>query len=160
MAVIRPARREDAAVLAELGNLLNAEEGMPVAMTAERLAEDGFGPRPAFRALLAEREGVAVGYALFHDCYNTDVPGRGVWLADLYLRSEARGLGIGRALVAAVAAETVATGGVSVWWSVRSANRRARAFYAGLGARDEDARVLELDGAALLGLAEEAGRAG
>jgi hypothetical protein len=38
---------------------------------------------------------------------------------------------------------------------VRSSNHEARAFYAGLGAHDEDARILELDRAALEALAGE-----
>ena len=43
-----------------------------------------------------------------------------------------------------------------LWWGVRSANRRARDFYAGLGAKDDDARFLELNGDAMLRLAREA----
>jgi hypothetical protein len=39
---------------------------------------------------------------------------------------------------------------------VLSDNAEARAFYAGIGARDEDARILELDGEALTSLAQAA----
>ena len=49
---------------------------------------------------------------------------------------------------------------VSVWWGVLSSNRKARDFYAAIGARDEDARILELDGPALAALAAETSEGG
>lgn len=64
--------------------------------------------------------------------------------------------GVGRKLFSAVAAETVDSGMASLWWGVMSDNTQARAFFASLGARDEDARILELDGQALQALAAEA----
>jgi hypothetical protein len=46
-----------------------------------------------------------------------------------------------------------------VEWTARSANARARAFYAAIGARDDDLRLLELDGEPLRRLAGLAGGA-
>ena len=120
------------------------------------ILRDGFGERPAFQVLIAELDGSAIGYALFTDGYNTDIPARAVWLDDIFVEKQARGQGIGRRLLASVARIAAVRGARSVWWGVRSANHRARAFYAGLGAKDDDARILELNDEALLALAAEA----
>ena len=106
--------------------------------------------------LVAERDGSLLGYAFFEDSFNSDNAARGVWLLDLFVRESARRHGIGQGLLAATARETLARGGKSLLWGVMSANAGARAFYAGIGARDDDARILELDGAALTELAQAA----
>ena len=155
---VRRANRSDAPTLAAMVNALNLHEEIDYAahFTPEMILRDGFGERPAFSALLATRGEHAVGYAFFHDIYNTDLGGRGLWLVDLYVDSAERSHGAGRALLAAVAQEAVASGAVSLWWGVRSSNARARTFYATVGASDWDSRILELDGAPLQRLAAEA----
>lgn len=156
---LRHARVGDAATIARLANALNHDQGKPESpFTEELVRREGFGPDPAFSVLLAERAGEVVAYALYHPFYNSDLAARGLWLVDLFVLPEARGNGIGRALLAGLAAEAVAHGMACVWWGVYAANARGRAFYADLGARDEDARILELDGAALQRLAAEAPR--
>ena len=155
--VIRPASADDAATIARLANLLNRSEGLDDSIfTEDLIRRDGFGPNPAFSLLMAERGGEALGYAMFHDSHNSETPARGLWLVDLYVLESARGLGIGRRLMAAVAWAGKERGALSLWWGVRSANRKARVFYAGLGAKDDDARILELNGDAMLRLAREA----
>ena len=155
--VIRPAAPQDAAAIAILANKLSRHEGLgDDVFSEEQVLRDGFGDRPAFQALIAERLGQPVGYALFTDGYNTDIAARAVWLDDLFVDESARGKGIGRRLLAAVARIAVERGARSVWWGVRSSNRQARRFYAGLGAKDDDARILELNDAALTAIAREA----
>ncbi len=153
---IRPARREDAAAVALLGNKLNLQHGLPETFTEASVLRDGFDGPLTFSLLVAAHGERVVGYALYHPQYNSDRPGWGLWLVDLFVEPELRGRGLGRRLLAAVAAEAVASDFVSLWWGVTSANRSARDFYAALGARDEDARILELDGAALAELARQA----
>lgn len=153
---IRPARRKDAAAVAVLGNKLNLQHGLPENFTAATVLRDGFDGPLRFSLLVAEYQGRVVGYALYHPHYNSDLPGWGLWLVDLFVEPEQRGLGLGRRLLAAVAADALASGAVSLWWGVTSANRQARDFYAALGARDEDARILEIDGPALAKLAAQA----
>lgn len=154
--VIRPATAQDAAAIALLANKLGQHEGLgDDVFSEEQVLRDGFGDQPAFQVLIAERSGQPVGYALFTDGYNTDIAARAVWLDDLFVDESARGGGIGRRLLAAVARIAVERGARSVWWGVRSSNRRARDFYAGLGAKDDDARILELNDAALTAIAKE-----
>ena len=155
--VIRRAAETDAAAIARLANLLSRHEGLGDAVFSEdQVRRDGFGDRPAFQVLIAEMSGHPVGYALFTDGYNTDIAARAVWLEDLFVEEAARGLGIGRGLLAAVARLAVDRGARSVWWGVRSSNGAARAFYATLGAKDDDARILELNESNLTALADEA----
>lgn len=152
--VIRPARPQDSAAIARLANALNHDQGKPDSPFTEALVlREGFGSDPAFSVLLAERANEAVGYALFHPFFNSDLAARGLWLVDLFVVPEARGVGAGRALLAAIAAEAVARGMACVWWGVYAKNEKARQFYETLGASDEDARILELDGEALHRLA-------
>jgi len=46
----------------------------------------------------------------------------------------------------------------SVEWGVLTSNTKAREFYRSIGARDEDVRILTLDGPALHALVREAER--
>ncbi len=155
---IRPGRAAGARALAALANKLNVFEGKPGDLYSEELVKaQAFGATPLFSVLVAEVDGELVGYAFFHDSYNSEIAAPGVWLVDLFVREQARSLGVGRRLMAAVARATLARGGTVLWWGVLSSNRRARAFYAGLGAKDEVARILELDGEALESLADAAG---
>ena len=60
--------------------------------------------------------------------------------------------------MAKVAGAAVGLGCVSLWWGVRSCNRKARDFYKDLGAFDDNARILELAGPALAKLAASASK--
>ncbi len=156
-ATIRPAAAADAGAIAEMANELSRLHGKPDDLySAELVAAQAFGEAPLFSILVAEHDGMLVGYAFFEDTFNSDNAARGLWLLDLFVRDSARRQGIGQGLLAA-ARETLARGGKSLLWGVLSDNADARAFYAGIGARDEDARILELDGEALTGLAQAAG---
>lgn len=135
---IRPAVAADAPALAELVRGLNAFHEDPLEhSTAETLVRDGFGERPAFAVLLAELDGKAVGYALFHDAYEPVYAARGVYMSDLFVAESARRTGAGRALVAAVAAEARRRGAIFVGWVSRRWNTAAQEFYRTLGAIEE-----------------------
>ena len=154
---IRDAAPADAATVAALANQLNRLHGKAGDLfSAVTVRRDMFGDGPGVSVLLAERNGEAVGFAVFQDFYNSDLAAWGLWLTDLYVREATRRQGVGRALFAVVARAATERGAQSVWWGVASANQEARAFYAATGARDGDARILELDGEALSKLAGEA----
>ena len=132
--VLRTATAADCPLLARFLNGLLAEIGLEQSLSAAaRFSADGFGPDPAFTAVIAEHAGLPAGYALFWPTYDTEWAIRGGWLSDLYMLPQARRHGIARRLMAEVAARTVAQGGRYLTWLVRAENRRARAFYRTLG---------------------------
>jgi GNAT superfamily N-acetyltransferase len=154
---VRPALPTEAAILAEMANDLNDHVGIHGRpFTPERVRADGFGPRAAFTSLVAEVDGAVVGYVFFSPGYNTDVAARAMWLHDLFVTPAARGRGVGRALMAAVAAETVRAGCVSLDWGVHTTNAGALEFYRRLGAGGTEMRIMGVGGDRLRALADAA----
>ena len=151
---VRPARPDESATLAEMANDLNDHVGIHGRpFTPERVRADGFGPRAAFTPLVAELDGAVVGDVFFSSGYNTDIAARSMWLHDIFVAPAARGRGVGQALMAAVAAETVRGGGASLEWGVHTANAGALAFYRRLGAVGAEVRVMGVGGERLRTLA-------
>ena len=154
---VRPAHSSEAAILAEMANDLNDHVGIHGRpFTPERIRADGFGAQAAFTPLVAELDGAVVGYVFFSPGYNTDVAARSVWLHDIFVAPTARGRGVGYALMAAVAAETVRVSGVSLEWGVHEANAGALEFYRRLGAVAAQTRVMGVAGERLRALAAAA----
>jgi GNAT superfamily N-acetyltransferase len=105
-----------------------------VVITEADLMRDGFGPEPKFRALIAEWDGQAVGYALFFGFYSTWEGRPGLFLEDLFVREAFRGKGIGRALLSTVAGIAQRENCYGIRWEVLNWNLRAIDFYKRLGA--------------------------
>jgi ribosomal protein S18 acetylase RimI-like enzyme len=152
---VREAVPADTETIAALAHALSLEEGHPApGLRGQDVRAEGFGANPRFRVLLAERNGQPAGYALYFPAYDTDHAERGLYLQDLYVVPEARRLGAGRALMAAVARACAADGGCYVFWNARPQNRAALAFYRRIGARREPTVTLSLQSDALRRLAE------
>ncbi len=152
--VIRRARVEDAAAIAEMANALNRHVGIATAPFTEMIVRrDGFGPSSSFSVFIAEQDGTTAGYALFLPSYNTDIAARTIMLSDIYVVEHERRRGVGRVLMAAVAAEALRTGAAGVEWGVHATNGTAREFYRRLGAVGGDVHVLGLFDDALVALA-------
>ena len=79
MLLIRPAVRTDVHLLKTLIHEMGEYERLPVLITEETLAHDGFGPRQEFRVLIADWDSEPAGYAFFFNCYST-FRGRGLFL--------------------------------------------------------------------------------
>ncbi len=103
--------------------------------TEARLHDSLFGPHPAAEALIAEHGGQTAGYALFFPTFSSFLSTRGVWLEDLFVRPSCRGAGVGRALLAAVAARVHETGGKRLEWAALDWNDLALGFYRHIGAQ-------------------------
>ena len=157
---IRPAVPGDAAALAEMIIAISAEFGeQHFPMTAAEILRDGFGPDPAYKALIADWAGQGqVGYTLFYPMYSPELAARGLLLHDLYTRPAFRSRGIGRAMIAAVAAEAAAGGKQFVYWLSDEADARVRRLYDRTGAENAKVRGHFLHGDALASLAAEASR--
>jgi GNAT superfamily N-acetyltransferase len=156
MVVIRTANIDDCAVLRTMIRELAEFERLLefVTIREEDLARDGFGKDPRFRALIAEWDGQAAGYAVFFGYYSTWA-GRALYLEDLFVREKFRGKGIGKELLAAVARAALEYGCYGIHWEVLDWNRRAIELYKALGAEFPDQwRRVMLSGEALQKLAE------
>lgn len=144
---VRPAVAADAPVLTELMAALNRHQRDPVEhMTLERVRADALGDDPWFETLIAERDGAVVGYVCFHRAYETAFAARGFYVQDLYVTEEARGGGVGKALVAAVAALARERGAIYLWWVSKLWNVEAQAAYAQWGAIEEQVKAHALFG--------------
>jgi GNAT superfamily N-acetyltransferase len=105
--------------------------------TEKQLSAALFGPNPVAKALIAEQpeSAAVIGYALYFPTFSSFLASRGVWLEDLFVRSAHRRSGVGRALLAAVAADLRAAGGERLEWAALDWNEPALRFYKVLGAR-------------------------
>jgi GNAT superfamily N-acetyltransferase len=154
---VRFATADDAALLLRLIRELAAFERAPNAVVATEadLLRHGFGERPQFEAILAFVDGEPAGAALFHSRFSTWLGRPGLYLEDLYVAERARDLGVGRRLMARLAAIAIERGWGRIDFHVLDWNP-ARRFYERLG-MSHHAEWLRYGGdeAALRRLAEE-----
>ena len=156
---IRPATAADLPLIAQLIRDLADYERLAseVRFDPAVLGEKLFGARPYAEVLIGEVDGEAQGFALFFHNFSTFEGKPGIYLEDLFVRPAARGSGLGKALLAKLAALTLARDCARLEWSVLDWNEPAIGFYRKLGARSMDEwTIMRLDGADLarLGAAE------
>jgi len=113
-----------------------------------------FGDPPRAHALLAERDGAAVGFALWCHNFSTFEGRHGLYVEDVFVDPAHRGAGIGRAIFRDLARRAVAGGCARMEWSVLDWNAPAVGFYRAIGATGMDEwTVQRLSGDALRALA-------
>lgn len=127
--------------------------GHEVVATEARLHESLFGPERMAHAVVA-RAGEPAGFALYFFTFSTFLARPGLYLEDLYVRPAWRQQGIGRRLMAHLAAIALARGCGRMEWSVLDWNETALKAYRAVGAQPMDAwTVQRLTGEALAALA-------
>lgn len=153
---MRPAVEADVASIDRLVRELAAYEREPDAVegTAGDLTRALFGPDPRLHAHVAEVElddgREVAGIALWYVSYSTWRGRHGIWLEDLFVLPHQRGVGLGHALLEALARHCVAQGWTRLEWAVLDWNEPARGFYRALGAApQEEWTTWRLDGPAL-----------
>jgi GNAT superfamily N-acetyltransferase len=104
------------------------------AATEALLSEHLFGSAPAAEVLIAEVDSRQVGFALFFTSFSTFLARPGIYLEDLFVVPEARGYGVGKALLHAVADIAVQRNCGRLEWAVLDWNDPAIGFYKKLGA--------------------------
>ena len=137
---IRPARPDDCETLATLIRELAVYEKLEgeAKATAADLERNLFGPRPFAEALIAESGGGPVGFALFFPTFSTFRGQPGLYLEDLFVRPDHRGRGIGKGLLARLAALALERGCGRLEWAVLDWNEPSIGFYRSLGALPMD----------------------
>jgi GNAT superfamily N-acetyltransferase len=153
----RPAQPGDLPLIAALIRELAEYERLSdkVRFDEVELGRHLFGQRPAAETLIGELDGTAQGFALCFTSFSTFEGRPGLWLEDLFVRPGARGAGLGKALLAAVAALAVSRGCARLEWSVLDWNELAIGFYRRLGAQPMAGwTTMRLDGETLIALGD------
>ncbi len=133
---IQRATADDVPLILELIRHLAEYEKLSheVVATEQLLREHLFGPHPMAEALIARMANTGVGYALYFHNFSTFLGVPGIYLEDLFVRPEYRGLGIGKSLLREIARVAVARKCGRVEWSVLNWNEPSIEFYKRLGA--------------------------
>ncbi len=153
---IRIATTDDAAMLAELGARTFREAFDPFLPPPdlEAYLRAAYNPakqmdelaNPLRKFFIAEREGVAVGYALLlaHGATPAVSAENPVELERLYLLQNAIGGGLGTVLMNTCIEDSRRSGHTSMWLQVWERNERAIAFYRKMGFESVGERTKEL----------------
>ena len=153
---IRPAIAADISLIGQFIRDLAEYEKLSHAVRFDEavMVQKLFGERPYAEVVIGEIDGTPQGFALFFHNFSTFEGRPGIYLEDLFVRPEARGSGLGKALLAKLAALAVERDCARLEWSVLDWNTPAIDFYKALGARMMDEwTVMRVDGAALSELA-------
>ncbi len=154
---IRPATPADVPeILSLIRELADYERLLDQCVATEELLETWLFAEKKAEVVMAEADGRAVGFALFFTSFSTFLGKPGLYLEDLYVRPEARGMGFGKKLLAHLAGLVVERGyGRLEWWCL-DWNEPSIQFYLSLGAvQMNDWTTYRLTGDALQALANE-----
>lgn len=154
---IRPATPNDAGQMLAFIQALADYEREPHAVLATEadILRYGFGEHRYFRCLIAELNGAPAGFALYFYDYSTWLGRPGIFLEDLFVLSEFRRHGVGKALLQRLAAIALDEGCTRLKWEVLGWNQLAIDFYAACGAEFMDAwRTVRVTGEGLRRLAD------
>lgn len=153
---IRRVRPSDVDAVVELVHALAAHERAPQEchLTPEQLHDVLFRSSPALFGHVATVDGEVVGCALWFLNFSTWRGTHGIYLEDLFVRPEHRGSGLGKALLATLAAECVRQGYSRLEWAVLEWLAPTIEFYKSIGAAPMDEwNIFRLSGPALNQLA-------
>ena len=154
---IRPARPDEAGIILDLIKQLAVYERCEKDVVADEatIRQSLFVERSA-EVVLAEENGAVVGFALFFHNFSTFVGRKGMYLEDLFVVPEKRGLGYGKALLKHVAKLAVERNCGRMEWICLDWNEPSLKIYRSIGAVPmSDWTVQRLDEQALKTFAEE-----
>ncbi len=157
---IRTATRDDIGLIAQFIRALADYEKLlhEVRFDEAVLAEKLFGARAYAEVLIGEIDGTPQGFALFFHNFSTFEGRPGIYLEDLFVTPEARGSGLGTALLAELARLAVERDCARLDWSVLDWNEPSIGFYKALGAKALDEWTgFRLEGDALSAMAARRG---
>ena len=133
---IREAKASDCKLILELIRELAKFERLShqVEASEQALSEHLFSPNPKTHVLIAEVDGVGVGFALYFYSFSTFLAKPGIYLEDLYVQEAYRSQGIGSDLLQKLAKIAKEQKLGRLEWSVLDWNKKAIDFYLRLGA--------------------------
>jgi GNAT superfamily N-acetyltransferase len=158
---IRPAEPDDVPAILGLVHQLALYEKAPDAVEAtEADFRDALFPQehaPTSFGHVAVVDGTVVGMAIWFVTFSTWLGCSGIWLEDLFVLPEHRGSGLGKAMLATLAAVCAERGYGRLEWWVLKWNTPSIGFYDSIGGQPMDEWLTyRLDGSALDALARTA----
>jgi GNAT superfamily N-acetyltransferase len=156
MTIRRARAGDEAMVLGLLRSLAQYEKLLDRFLITEReIARDYLGEDPLIHAEMAFMSEECAGVATWYWAYASFAAKRVIFLEDFFVRSELRGKGCGKALLAHLARIATKHGAEAIEWRVLDWNKPSIDFYEGLHAkRSTDWHVYSLSGEALEDLAD------
>jgi len=157
---IRPATVDDVPLILQFIKSLAEYEklGDHLIASEERLRAALFGPKPDAEVVIAFAGADPAGFALFFHNFSTFLAQRGLYLEDLFVKSEWRGHGIGKRLLVHLASIALERNCGRFEWTVLDWNEPAIQFYRRLGAQPlDDWSIFRVSGDSLQRLANLAG---
>jgi GNAT superfamily N-acetyltransferase len=115
--------------LLELARAFHAEDGHPLSERGQAAVGRIAKGHPLGRAWLIEEAGLTVGYAVLGLGFGIEYGGADAFVDDLYLVPQARGRGLGGAVLALLEAEARGLGLNALFLVVDPENRPARQLY-------------------------------
>lgn len=155
--IIRDAKIEDTAQIFSFIKQLATYERMEAHVIGDEasLRKELFTYRHA-EVLIAEFNGIPVGFALFHANFSTFQTRSNLYLEDLFVLEAYRHQGIGKKLLTHVAHIAVERGCMRLDWSCLDWNQPSIDFYTSIGAQPMDEWIIfRLKDQALLDLASK-----
>lgn len=155
---IRKAEKKDVPQVLEFIRKLAEYERLSheVVATEEQLTRYLFGDEKVAEVVIGYYRDVPVGFALYFYNFSTFLAKPGIYLEDLYVLEEQRGMGFGKALLTYLARLAVEKDCGRLEWAVLDWNEPSIEFYKSLGASILDEWLVNrLTGEGLLKLAEQ-----
>lgn len=149
---IRPAQPADSALIFALVCELADYENLQgeVDATQEEIGAALFADEPRVFCDIAAWNGAPAGFAMWFLNFSSFRGRHGIYVEDLFVRPEFRGRGVGKALMARLAARCVEQGLARFEWAVLDWNAPSLAFYKSIGAQMMDQwKICRLTGKAL-----------
>ncbi len=162
MIIRRAARGDQELILGFIRALAKYEKlEHQVEAGASDIARDLFCENPRVFCEIVEINGQPVGFALWFYTYSTFRGKHGIWLEDLFVDPQYRGVGAGKALMAHLARLCTDEGLARFEWWVLNWNTPSIDFYKSLGAVMQDEwSVCRMDGDALMRLSDQGKKRG
>ena len=136
---IRPAKETEAGLILEFIKKLAAYEKCSDEVVAdEATIYNSIFVEKAAEVIFAEEDGVVIGFALFFHNFSTFVGRKGLYLEDLFIIPEKRGLGYGKAILKYLANIAVERNCGRMEWICLDWNAPSLAFYRSIGAVPTD----------------------
>ena len=132
---IRPAQPNEAGLILEfIKKLAEYEKCSDEVVADEQTIYNSIFVEKAAEVVFAEEDGVVIGFALFFHNFSTFVGRKGLYLEDLFIIPEKRGLGYGKAILKYLADIAIERNCGRMEWICLDWNAPSLAFYRSIGA--------------------------